>query len=235
MDVAGEKQALLEQVRARADADYLNGKRHVLPGETEVIGARVPDLRMIAEDWQRSHAEIDSETLLALVGALWEGQTREECLLALFLLERYQRVIPLIGWERFDRWRKDLNNWELTDYLAQKIFGEWLLSDPESRLDHLWELIEAPDVWSRRMALVATTWLNRGRADVSFPDLTLQLVDRVREDRHPMITKAVSWALRELSKRYPEQVWCYVNENRDELAADVIREVVRKIKTSRKE
>ncbi|MFP4345815.1 MAG: DNA alkylation repair protein [Anaerolineales bacterium] len=235
MDVAGEKQALLDQVRAGADSDYLNGVRRVLPGETEIIGARVPDLRMIAEDWQRSHAKIDSETLLDLVEALWEGQTREECLLALFLLERYQRVIPLIEWERFDRWRQDLNNWELTDHLAQKIFGEWVLSDSESRLDHLRELIEAPDVWSRRMALVATTWLNRGRTDVSFPDVTLQLVNRVRDDRHPMITKSVSWALRELSKRYPEQVWCYVNENRDALASDVIREVVRKIKTSREE
>ncbi len=84
------------------------------------------------------------------------------------------------------------------------------------------------------MALVATVRMNREAADPGILDLTLRLVDRVKEERHPMITKAVSWVLRGLTKHHRDRAAAYLEENRDVLAAHVVREVNNKLRTGLK-
>ncbi len=229
-----ERRYLLGEIQQRVDPEYRSGVSMAVPTGLRVYGVRVPRLREIARAWHRTHKGIGREDLMALVEALWDGESREERVLALMLLQRYKRWIPALTWVHFDRWRRGLDNWELTDGLGVRILGAWVLDDPEARLHHLRDLIADEDVWSRRLALVATVWLNRGRKDVSFPNFTLELVDRVKAERHPMITKAVSWALREMTKKHPDRVAAYLEENRDILAPHIVREVGNKLRTGLK-
>ncbi len=235
IDVQTERARFLKRLLQNIDPQYREAMAGaVAPTGARVYGVRVPRLREIARDWWRAHKKIAREDLLALVEALWSGGSREERQVAIFLLERYKRWIPDLAWEHFDRWRSDLDNWETTDGLAQWVFGRWLLADPSARLRHLRNLIVDEDLWSRRMALVATVWLNRAREEDGYADLTLELVDAVKKERHPMITKAVSWALRGLIGKRPDRVASYLEENRDVLAAHVMREVRNKLRTGRK-
>jgi len=234
MEVSAERQRLLAQIREQAEAEYRSGTSGVLRTGLKVYGVRVPQLREIARGWYRAHKKIAPEDLMPLVEALWDGDSQEERALAMELLRCYHRWIPDLSWDHFDRWRRQVDNWGLTDPLGTKILAPWLLADPGRRLDRLWELIADEDVWSRRLALVATAPINRGHTGFTVPDLTLQLVDRVAQERHPMITKAVSWVLRELTKTHPDRVAAYVDENRDVLAAHVVREVDNKLRTGLK-
>jgi 3-methyladenine DNA glycosylase AlkD len=234
MDAKTERQHLLDQIRQHVDPRYQAGTSMTAPTGLTVYGVRVPQLREIARAWQRARKEVAREDLMALLEALWGGASREERLLVIYLLEQYERWIPGLTWAHFERWRRDLDNWEVSDGLAQWVLSPWLLAAPESRLGHLWELIADEDVWSRRMALVATVPINRGHTGFTIPDLTLQLVDRVKEERHPMITKAVSWALRGMSQSHPDQVAAYLEDNRDVLVAHVVREVSNKLRTGLK-
>ena len=54
------------------------------------------------------------------------------------------------------------------------------------------------------------------------------------DDRDEMVEKAMSWALRELSKVDPKAVARFVNENREQPAPRVLREVGNKIRTGKK-
>jgi len=234
MDVETERQQLLEQIRQHADPEHQVMMSMVVPTGLKVYGLRVPQLRDIARAWQRAHKKITCEDLMALMEALWDGRSREERLLVIYLLGHYKRCIPGLTWAHFERWRQDLDNWEVTDGLGQWVLALWLLEDPKARLAHLRNLIADEDVWSRRLALVATTSINRGHTGFTIPDLTLELVDRVKEERHPMITKAVSWALREMAKTHPNQVAAYLEENQEVLAAYVVREVNNKLRTGLK-
>jgi len=235
IDIHSEHERLVGQFTELADPKYQEAMAgSVAPTGGRVYGVRVPRLREIARDWWRDHRKISRQDLLSLVEALWSGGSREERQLVIFLLERYKRWIPDLTWEYFDRWRSDLDNWETTDGLAQWVFGRWLLADPGGRLHHLKNLISDEDLWSRRLALVATVWLNRARKGAGYPDLTLELVDSVKQERHPMITKAVSWALRGLIGKHPDRVASYMEENRDVLAAHVVREVRNKLRTGLK-
>jgi len=233
MDIEIERQQLLEQIRQQADPEYQATVRRTVPTGLKVYGLRVPQLRDIARDWGRAHQQIAHDDLVTLVDSLWNGESREERMLFTLLLEHCKRLVPDLTKADFERWRQSLGNWEATDGLGW-VLALWLLGDPDSRLDYLGELIADEDVWSRRLALVATTPINRGHTGFTIPDLTLELVDRVKEERHPMITKAVSWALREMTKSHPDQVAVYLEENREVLAAHVVREVNNKLRTGLK-
>lgn len=54
-------------------------------------------------------------------------------------------------------------------------------------------------------------------------------------ERHPMITEAVSWALREMIKTHREQVTTYLEQNQDAPAGHVAREMSNKLRTGFKE
>jgi 3-methyladenine DNA glycosylase AlkD len=233
VDIETERQQLLEQIRQHADPEYQATVRRTIPTGPKVYGLRVPQLRDIVRTWVRDHQQVAYDDLVALVDSLWNGESREERMLFTYLLEHYKPLVPNLTRAHFERWHRSLDNWEVTDGLGW-VLALWLLGDPDTRLDYLGELIADQDVWSRRLALVATTSINRGHTGFTIPNLTLELVDRVKEERHPMITKAVSWALREMTKSCPERVAAYLEENREVLAAHVVREVNNKLRTGLK-
>ena len=127
-----------------------------------------------------------------------------------------------------------LENWGLTDALSTIALGPWVLADPARRLDHLRALIYDEHLWSRRLALVATVPLNRGHTGMTFPQLTLELIDAVKHERHPMITKAISWALRAMIRHHRDQVAAYLEDQRGVLGAHIVREVTNKLQTGLK-
>jgi len=234
MDIEAERQHLLDQTKEYADPAYEKVIRRSIPSRLNVYGLRVFELRKIVRTWRRDHEDVDREHLMMLVEALWDGESREERMLALELLQQYPRWIRDLTWAHFDRWRRDLDNWELTDVLGVGVLGLWMLHDTDARAERLWALLADEAVWSRRLGLVAAVGMNRARKDLTFPELTLDLVDHVKEERHPMITKAVSWMLRDMVKRHPDRAAAYLEENGTVLAGHVVREVSNKLKTGRK-
>jgi 3-methyladenine DNA glycosylase AlkD len=233
LDLTREHQYLLARLRQHADPGYQAGSAMVMKTRMKVYGVRVPDLRQLAASWKADHKQLAGDDLLALADVLWSGESLEEHTLANLLLASYPKVLANLPWEPFDRWRRLVDNWGVGDALGTMVFGPWLMARPDDRLHYLDVLIDDEDLWSRRLALVATVPLNR-RAATAVPGLTLELVDRVKHEREPMISKAVSWALRELSKSDPDRVAAYVSDNRTVLASQVVREVQNKLATGLK-
>jgi 3-methyladenine DNA glycosylase AlkD len=234
MNTSAERRKLVLALRKSAEAEYKAGAAAVMKTELHLHGVRVPVMRQIARDFKRAHPEASWEEVLDVVEGLWDGASQEERTLAILLLGYYGRKVPELEWDRFDRWRRKLGNWGLTDGLGVIVLGPWIEANLKARLGVLEALIEDEDVWSRRLALVATTPINRGHKGITIPDLTLRLVDKVKAERHPMITKAVSWALRGLTKVHPAQVISYLKKNRVALAPLVVREVENKLRTGLK-
>ncbi len=180
---------LRAQLLACADADYQAGSQRVGPTQQQVWGVRMPDIKRIARDWQQHHKQIDGDALLAVTEALWAGESRDERLLSLALLERYKkRIDDLLAWENFEHWRVDIDNWIVCDYLGTKILPPWMLAKPDQRLRYLDLLIIDEDVWSRRLSLVMTVPMNRDKR-FAIAEHTFILVDQVKHERDPMTPK----------------------------------------------
>lgn len=204
---------------------YREGSRPIVRPVRTLLGTRVPDLKRIARDWIRGNPDVDRDELRVLVYELCEGETREEQMIGLMLLPPLRP-----GWRDFDRLRRSLDTWEATDHLAHDL-AEWVAADPDPRFNRLRTMVRSRDLWTRRLAVVTASQLNRKGLGL---DLTIELVDQVRAERDPMITKAVSWALRELAVASPEATERYLEQRSDELPAVAVRETRNKLRTGRK-
>jgi 3-methyladenine DNA glycosylase AlkD len=127
-----------------------------------------------------------------------------------------------------------INSWGDVDCFGCFIAGPaWRAGRISDRLVHSWT---RSDDWCwRRAALVATVPLNsRAQGGTGDTKRTLAVCRLLIDDREDLVVKALSWALRELSKRDAENVRGFIEEHRNRLAARVLREVGNKLVTGLK-
>jgi 3-methyladenine DNA glycosylase AlkD len=129
---------------------------------------------------------------------------------------------------------RDLNSWWTVDAFACSLSGvAWRNHQVSQDLIHNWA--RSDNVWIRRAALASTIPLNnRTRGGAGDPIRTLAVCELLATDREPMIYKALSWALRELSKRDAASVFQFMNEFDGVLHPQVKREVTAKLTTGKK-
>jgi 3-methyladenine DNA glycosylase AlkD len=127
-----------------------------------------------------------------------------------------------------------IDNWGAVDTFACYLAGpSWRERNVSDALIQRWA--RSKDRWWRRAAVVSTVALNNkargGRGDTS---RTLRICEMLLEDRDDMVVKALSWALRELSKRDHEAVRKFLRDHENTLAPRVAREVNSKLQTGLK-
>jgi 3-methyladenine DNA glycosylase AlkD len=182
---------------AVADPDSIAAKQRFFrtgPGEygegDRFLGVSVPDQRRIARSCKT--LPLDEVRTLLTTGA------HEERLTALFILVlKFAKADVALRGEIVDLYLAHtafVNNWDLVDSSAFQLLGEWLVDRDRSILDRL---AASESLWERRIAIIATFAFIR-RDD---PEWTLRIADRLIDDRHDLIHKAVGWMLREVGNR----------------------------------
>lgn len=132
---------------------------------------------------------------------------------------------------------RHLHDWGSTDCFACFVSGvAWREGVIDGAMVLNWTRSEVR--WTRRAALVSTVPLNLPARGATAPDgepkKTLAVCTRLIDDRDDMVVKAMSWALRELSRRDAKATRAFLNKHRDRLAARVLRETTNKLKTGLK-
>jgi len=90
--------------------------------------------------------------------------------------------------------RKGINNWDLVDLTADRISGAYLFDKDKSLL---FKLAVSEDLWERRIAVMSTFHFIKNN---SF-DVALIIFEKLLDDKHDLIHKAVGWMLREIGNR----------------------------------
>jgi 3-methyladenine DNA glycosylase AlkD len=110
-----------------------------------------------------------------------------------------------------------INNWDLVDGSAPQIVGGYLFDKPR---DALYELIESPSLWERRIALLATLWFIAAGQSAD----TYALAARVLNDKEDLIHKASGWMLREAGKRISEdELLAFLNQHTPAMPRTMLR------------
>jgi 3-methyladenine DNA glycosylase AlkD len=127
-----------------------------------------------------------------------------------------------------------MDNWVSTDYIAGFLAGPaWRDGRIPDNVIH--RLATSDDRWWRRAAIVCTVALNqKARGGSGDAGRTLEVCEIVAGDRDEMVSKGLSWALRELAKRDVNPVIEFLSQHEEKLSKNVVREVRRKIETGRK-
>jgi len=195
----------------RAQADHrraVGAARYFKTGPGEYgqgdcfLGVTVPAQRRIARQFH--------DLSLADVDALLTSPIHEERSTALLILvdrftrptadQRLRNRIFRLYMNRLGF----INNWDLVDASAAAIVGGWRHGGgnrPTARRpangDVLDRLARSKNIWSRRIAMIATlhTIVRGDHRDA------IRIATRLVQDEHDLIQKAVGWMLREVGKR----------------------------------
>jgi 3-methyladenine DNA glycosylase AlkD len=125
-----------------------------------------------------------------------------------------------------------LDSWGAVDCFACYVSGpSWRDGSLTTGVIRGWS--QSADRWWRRAAVVSTVALSRrgGAEDVR---KVVEICALAVPDRDDMVVKALSWALRELSKKHPKEARAFLAQHRSALASLVTREVQCKMDTGLK-
>jgi len=189
--------AIERELRALADPKRAAVSRRFFktgPGEygegDRFLGIPVPAVRALVA----RHKDIALRELDTLLSSPWH-EVRAFALLA--LVRAYEKGTSADKKRIYELYLKRteyINNWDLVDTSAEHIVGAHLLARGRAPLARL---ARSPNVWERRIAVLATFHFIR-RAEY---DETLALAKRLLRDEHDLIHKAVGWMLREIGNR----------------------------------
>lgn len=190
-------QPILDRLHALGDpvhAEFVQGYFRTGPGGygegDRFLGIRIPVLRKLV----REYRGVPLRTAAGLLRSPWH----EARLFALLLLvDAYGRG-TVNAREAIYRLYLDstayVNNWDLVDTSAPCIVGAHLEAGDRGVLERL---ARSESLWERRIAIIATQHFIRGGEFHT----ALRIAERLVDDRHDLIHKAVGWMLREVGNR----------------------------------
>ena len=155
-------------------------------------------------------------------------------LIAYELIAYHKAALRSLGEKDLELLGKGICSWGEVDtfscYLAGPAWREFQVPD---ELIYSWA--SSNDRWWRRAAIVCTVALNnKARGGKGDTQRTLSVCALLVSDRDDMVVKAMSWSLRELSRRDPDAIRAFLQEYTGVIAPRVVREVNTKLTTGLK-
>lgn len=214
-------------------ADKYTGADMVDRGELvrrlRAAGASTASLRAERKRISREVAALDRDALLDLAHYLIEARVAR--FVAYELVLNHKPAMDSIDPSEVVKLGERICTWSDIDSFACIISGPaWRAGRIPDSMVRAWA--RSGDWCWRRTALVSTVPLNmKGGSDSK---RTLAICHMLVADRHDLVVKALSWALRALAKRDAESVRAFLSEYRGKLAPRVMREVNNKLATGLK-
>jgi len=195
-----------------------------------------PQLRKIASLWLKDHQDLSFREFVNLLNSLYgKSDSSTEKYAAGFLLEYSPSLRKLLQPKLLDNWLNSLTGWGQVDSLCQSRFSASdMLQNWDSWESLLEKLNGSNNINKRRASLVLLTKAVRDSDDKRFANLAIRNIEMLKHEREILITKAVSWLLREMIKNHKTLVSNYLTQNKDSLPKIAAREVSRKLLTGKK-
>ncbi len=181
------------------------------------LGIRAVELRRLA----KTHANIP----MAAVSRLLNSQLHEKRMLALLILIRKFGKGSATEQKQIYRFYlknvRHVNNWDLVDVSAGHIVGAYLIDRNKAPL---YRLATAPNLWERRIAIIATfPFIKQGGYSE-----TLKISKILLQDQEDLIQKAVGWMLREVGKQDLATLETFLKKHYREMPRTMLRYAIEK-------
>lgn len=233
-----EKKEIIQDVicslESLADAERQQLARSYYPTEMQVLGVKNPDIRTVVKSLKTTMRGTSPSDQIEVAKALVMTRIFECQQVAYEFIGKNKTLCAALSKEDVDQLNRHQDNWVSVDMYSAYILGiAWRLGTIDDA--YILDKTRSCDFWTRRQSLVATLcWNQKARGGTGHAEKTLMICSLFVDDHHDMINKALSWALRELSKRDPQSVTRFMHENDSRLHGRVRREVWNKLRTGLK-
>ncbi len=221
------KQASKDSTPRTGDG-YIGTRKPVYP-------LSMPATRQVVREWIARHPDLAADEYAELLNSLAQGETSNEVGLIgdfLLLLPHLRRTLDPAC---LNLWLDHTEGWGEVDSICQNKFkADEILSRWGEWKKLLTAFAKSPNVHKRRASLVLLTMNVRKSDDPRLSALAFANIERLKSEKDILITKAVSWLLRDLTYLHRAEVEAYLAENEASLPRVAIRETRVKLATGRK-
>lgn len=233
MDSAMDHKALIEEIIETLEGMSTPRRQELsknsFPTSQKVIGVTNPQMREVIKAVKERQNSWNELEWISLCKALVLEDIFECQIIAYEIINKDKKLLSALSHEDLMALWKNLDNWASVDHFTVGIYGV-LWGKGVVKDQHIEKLLKSDNFWDRRVAVVSTVALNlKSRGGSGDTPRTLAVCEKVVDDREDLIRKALSWALRELSKRDPQAVRDFLDKYQKRLAGLVIREVNHKL------
>jgi 3-methyladenine DNA glycosylase AlkD len=210
------------------DKEATKNYQRIIPDTGKFFGVPLPILRVVAAEIGNFIQKEPSEAP-SLLETIWNEGSFEARQIAGKCLEKFGPKNPEICLDFVSSVLHDLDNWAVCDNLAMFGVEPIVYSNPELVLPLSENGIKSKNKWIRRFGVVTL----RGYKKVQTTNEVFRTLDLVMEDNEKDIKKAVSWILREITKKNPDEVaefltgWAKANPGKD--ARWIIKDGMKKL------
>ena len=134
-----------------------------------------------------------------------------------------------------DFWLDNAEGWAEVDsicqgnFTADEILYKWLDWEKLIRV-----FSNSKNIHKRRASLVLLTGPVRHSVDMRLSELAFDNIGKLKNESNILITKAVSWLLRDLIKNHKVEVEKYLKQNLNSLSRIAMRETTNKLRSGKK-
>ena len=217
-----------------SDPDRIAFAKRSYPTKMLVIGVTVPNLKSVLKEVKTQTKHYTPQEKMRITKQLVNTNIFECQQLAYEYIGNDKKTLKELKADDIDDLGKNLDNWISVDYYAALIVG-YAWRESIIPIQKVKSYYDSEDFWIRRIAIVATVSLNqKARGGTGDSKQTLEICRLAIDDHAEMITKALSWALRELAKINKEPVKKFINQYETRLHKRVLREVKHKLEVGTK-
>ena len=224
-------QEVILQLKSFATVERKNKNEYYFktgPGQysefDQFIGVRTPQIRLIAKQHYQCIAfnEIDKLINHAVHEIRYCG--------LIILVYQYQSANQEVIFNYYLKNLQAVNNWDLVDYSAPHIIGDYLFNHPDKLL-LLDNWAKSDNLWERRIAIVATF------AFIKHTEFapTLSISKLLLNDQEDLIHKALGWMLREIYKKDAKTCEAFLRENYAQLPRTTLRYAIERMQEDKRQ
>jgi 3-methyladenine DNA glycosylase AlkD len=195
----------------------------------------IPQLRAAAKAWAKENKQLPAKDAEAIITSLVHSKPPMKKYMAGILLGYLPVQRKAFDPQLYDRWLDHMEGWAAIDNLCYANFtAEEMLANFADWETIISTLVKSENENKRRGALVLLTKPVAQSADKRLSRLALHLIDQTKHEKDILLTKAVSWLLRSMTKLHKTTLENYLEKNKATLPAIALRETGNKLRTGRK-
>lgn len=189
----------------------------------------------ILRKYKKQLDELPSKDLVAILTDLIKSDTFDFLNFAGKFISSSKKARENIGFFELELFLKDTTGWAECDSICQSLFEG---NEAIKRFDEFEKIIfsfcSSSNIQLKRASLVLQVKPIREIKDEHLKKLSFSTIDLLKKEEHILLTKAVSWLLRSLTKHYKSDVAVYIEKNRYNIPLIAYRETKRKIISGKK-
>jgi 3-methyladenine DNA glycosylase AlkD len=193
-------------------------------------GATTPQLRQTAKAWAKANKDLPAPQFGQFITALIYDPSPIQKTMGGILLGYMPAQRRQLGPAFYDDWLQHIEGWAAVDAICYNNFtASEMLDDFAAWKTLITRLAKSDNLNKCRAAIVLLTKPVKQSADPRLCNLSFGVIDTLCGETSILITKAISWLLRHLTKHHAPAVRQYLTTHKGLLPAIAIRETNHKL------